>query len=300
MDRSYCIWKQTKRKHPVRKVRSQANATRIWKQLDAHAITVLMPNAMTKSTVRAAIPSSGQGHGPLPHTHPTEVGAATIWSWVRHSGRTSTLSCQHPVQWNRAVCWRRLSMNLAIPPRKPIRVSDRAGFEPDPLRHVKGSALRDPFVGGSGKLLALKCCEGTTNLHRKSREAGWDAGGTRCSLAGVSKHLRKVFHFKFTHVISAHLCESFLTPGWGALVPVTHWVYCWPAVNRSPQTNRERVSCTFSRKKTLTVGFTKWLQWQVRLPAGKHIRSPARMPLLGLRPLPFHAHDQKTLHVWPL
>lgn len=47
-------------------------------------------------------------------------------------------------------------MNLAIPPRKPIRVSDRAGFEPDPLRPVKGSALRDPFVGGSGKLLALK------------------------------------------------------------------------------------------------------------------------------------------------
>lgn len=30
----------------------------------------------------------------------------------------------------------------------------------------------------------------------------------------------------------------------------------------------------------------------MRLPAGKHIRSPARMPLLGLRPLPFHAHDQ--------
>ena len=95
------------------------------------------------------------------------------------------------------------------------RFRSRAGFEPDPLRHVKGSALRDPFVSGSGKLLVLKCCEGTTNLHRKSREAGWDAGGTRCSLAGVSRHLRKVFHFKFTHVISAHLCESFLTPGWG-------------------------------------------------------------------------------------
>jgi hypothetical protein len=64
-------------------------------------------------------------------------------------------------------------MNLAIPPRKTNpRFRSRAGFEPDPLRHVKGSALRDPFVSGSGKLLVLKCCEGTTNLHRKSREAG--------------------------------------------------------------------------------------------------------------------------------
>ena len=71
---------------------------------------------------------------------------------------------------------------------------------------------------------------------------------------------RKAFGFKFTHVISRTplwILFQFLHTWLGALVPVTRWVCCWPAVNRSPQTNRERVNRIFFSKENLD----RWLHY---------------------------------------
>ena len=78
-----------------------------------------------------------------------------------------------------AVFLRRLSMNLAIPLRKPICISD---LEPisNPILFVPEKALRFQIHQRVVKIGArLKCCEGRTNLHERSCGAGWDASETR-------------------------------------------------------------------------------------------------------------------------
>ena len=67
-----------------------------------------------------------------------------------------------------AVFLRRLSMNLAIPLRKPICISD---LEPisNPILFVPEKALRFQIHQRVVKIGArLKCCEGRTNLHERS------------------------------------------------------------------------------------------------------------------------------------